>query len=63
MTVEITDTLSCNPEISPARYPEKWKFRELLLSGTKKKLSSEGEEEKKKTIKRTKAKAMHQDRV
>lgn len=38
MTVEITDTLSLNPEIIPVRYPEKWKFQELLLSKKKKKI-------------------------
>lgn len=61
MTVEITDTLSLNPEIIPVRYPEKWKFQELLLSGKKKKKIQLGKE--KKSIKRTKAKAMNQDRV
>lgn len=62
MTGEITDTLSLNPEIILVRYPEKWKFQELLLSEKKKKkdLAREGG---KKYIKRSKAKAMNQDRV
>lgn len=40
MTGEITDTLSLNPEIILVRYPEKWKFQELLLSEKKKKKRS-----------------------
>lgn len=47
MTGEITDTLSLNPEIILVRYPEKWKFQELLLSEKKKRnLAREGGKKK-----------------